>query len=208
MDAPPRTPQPASETEEVHSAQPLFGDSSEDNLDVWTPQPASEAESSDNELPAPSVDVQLPVIPAARQEREANIPLPLDPCKCKARTWKRALLPHLPQCSRRPLPGYEYCQAHLTNSPYGRYDNPLDPSVLSKIERSQKRMQRKTTKRWYCRYFMFKQAQSTWGLDNVDDMTDEQYAQALEAVHDYLVHHPTYFHAWKLKTRPRTGRRG
>ena len=30
-------------------------------------------------------------------------------------------------------------------------------------------------------------------------MTDEQYAQALEAVHDYLVHHPTYRHAWKLK---------
>ena len=46
---------------------------------------------------------------------------------------------------------------------------------------------------------MFKQAQSTWGFDNVDDMTDEQYAQALEAVHDYLVHHPTYRHVWKLK---------
>ena len=110
MDAPPCTPQPFSENEEVRSAQPFLADSSEDNVDVWTPQPASEAESSDNELPAPSVDVQLPVIPAARQEREANIPLPLDPCKCKARTWKRALLPHLPQCSQKPYGPYEFCK--------------------------------------------------------------------------------------------------
>ena len=195
MDTPPRTPQLPSEDEEGRCAQPLLGDSSEDDGDVRTPQPVSEAESSDHGLPAPSEHVQLPLISAANQERGTDTPLPLDPCKCKARTWKRALLPHLPQCSRRPLPGYEYCQAHLTNPPYGRYDNPLEPSVLSKIERSQKRMQRKTTKRWYCRYFMFKQAQTTWGLDNVDDMTDEQYAQALEAVHDYLGHHPTYRHA-------------
>ena len=60
-------------------------------------------------------------------------------------------------------------------------------------------MQRKTTKRWYCRYFVFKQAQSTWGLDNVEDMTDEQYSQALEAVHDHLQAHPSLKSAWKLK---------
>ena len=46
---------------------------------------------------------------------------------------------------------------------------------------------------------MFKQAQSTWGLDNVDDMTDEQYSQALEAVHDHLQAHPSLKSAWKLK---------
>ena len=46
---------------------------------------------------------------------------------------------------------------------------------------------------------MFKQAQSTWGLDNVDDMTDEQYSQALEAVHDHLQAHPSLKNAWKLK---------
>ena len=33
---------------------------------------------------------------------------------------------------------------------------------------------------------MFKQAQATWGLDNVDDLTDEQYTQALDAVHNFL----------------------
>ena len=129
MGAPPCTPQPVSEDEEVRCAQPLLGDSSEDDGEVWTPQPASEVESSDNGLPAPSVQEQLPLTSAVSQERGTDTPLPLDPCKCKARTWKRALLPHLPQCSRKPLPGHEFCQAHLTNSPYGRYDNPLDPSV-------------------------------------------------------------------------------
>ena len=125
MDAPPCTPQLPSDDEEIRCAQPLLGDSSEDDGEVRTPQPASDAERSDNGLPAPSVHVQLPLTPAASQEPEANITLPLDPCKCKARTWKRALLPHLPQCSRKPLPGHDFCQAHLTNSPYGRYDLSL-----------------------------------------------------------------------------------
>ena len=130
MDAPPCTPQLPSEDEEVRCAQPLLGDSSEDDGDVRTPQPVSEAESSDHGVPTLSVPVQLPLTSAVTQERGTDTPLPLDPCKCKARTWKRALLPHLPQCSRKPLPGHDYCQVHLTNSPYGRYGNPLDLSLI------------------------------------------------------------------------------
>ena len=45
---------------------------------------------------------------------------------------------------------------------------------------------------------MFKQAQDTGGLQNVEDMTDEQYAQALAAVHDHLARNAPQRHAWKL----------
>ena len=141
MDALPRTPQSASKDEEALSAQPLLGDSSEDDGCVWTPAPASEAESSENGLPSPSTQQFLTV--AASQPSEASTPLPVDPCKCKARTWKRALLPHLPQCSQKPYAPYEFCKKHLQNLPYGRYDNPLDPTLVAKIGRSLKRQQRK-----------------------------------------------------------------
>ena len=46
---------------------------------------------------------------------------------------------------------------------------------------------------------MFKQAQATWNLENVDDMNDEQYTEALDAVHEFLVHHAAQRHAWNLK---------
>ena len=45
---------------------------------------------------------------------------------------------------------------------------------------------------------MFKQAQATWGLDNVCDLTDEQYTQALDAVHDFLSIKATVRTAWRL----------
>ena len=123
----------------------------------------------------------------------------MDKARCLARTWKPALLPLLPQCSKKPLPGHEFCSLHEKKLPYGRCDNPMDPCVHARIAKALKRQQRKSSKRWYCRYFMFKQAQATWDLENVDDMTDEQYAQALDAVHDFLSRNAAQRHAWKLK---------
>ena len=123
----------------------------------------------------------------------------IDKTRCLARTWKRELLPVLPQCSKKALPGHEFCSLHSKKLPYGRVDNPMDPCVQARIERSMKRKQRKSAKRWYCRYSMFKQAQATWNLENVDDMNDEQYTQALESVHEFLVRHAAQRHAWKLK---------
>ena len=75
---------------------------------------------------------------------------------------------------RKPLANSEFCSVHAQNQPYGRCDNPLDPKVEAKVGRSMKRKTRTAKNRWYCRYFMFKQAQATWNLDNVEDLTDEQ----------------------------------
>ena len=97
------------------------------------------------------------------------------------------------------MPGNEFCSLHCQKLPYGRVDNPMDPCVQARIDKSMKRKQRKSAKRWYCRYFMFKQAQATWNLENVDGMNDEQYSQALESVHDFLVRNASQRHAWKLK---------
>ena len=62
-----------------------------------------------------------------------------------------------------------------------------------------KRKSRTPKNRWYCRYFMFKQAQATWNLDNVEDLTDEQYVQCLDAVHQLLTDHVPQRKAWKLQ---------
>ena len=130
---------------------------------------------------------------------DASTPLEVKPGHCKARTWKRALLPLLPQCTKKPLAGHDFCASHQRHLAYGRCDNPTDPRILAKVAASMKRKTRKSTKRWYCRYFMFKQAQDTWGLQNVEDMSDEQYAQALNAVHEYLYLKPTLRSFWKLQ---------
>ena len=73
--------------------------------------------------------------------------------KCKARTWKRAFLPLLPQCTRQSIPGCDFCSLHQRKVPYGRCDNPVDPRVLAKVVASMKQKSRKSTRRWYCRYF-------------------------------------------------------
>ena len=62
-----------------------------------------------------------------------------------------------------------------------------------------KRKTRTPKNRWYCRYFMFKQAQATWNLDNVEDLTDEQYVQCLDAVHELLSYNVPQRKAWKLQ---------
>ena len=191
MDEAPCTPLPVSDDDAVSRTHPLFGENSDSDAAPETPQHASDDEAPDSGVPAGSA-------PPRSTAQELSSSLPVDPSKCKARTWKRAPLPLLPQCSRRSLPDHDFCAMHLQNLPYGRCDNPIDPTVLAKMAKALKRKQRKTTKRWYCRYFMFKQAQATWGLENVDDMTDEQYAQALDAVHDYLSIKANVRHAWKL----------
>ena len=78
----------------------------------------------------------------------------IDKTRCLARTWKRELLPIMPQCSKKALPGHEFCSLHCQKLPYGRVDNPIDPCVQARIDKSMKRKQRKSAKRWYCRYFM------------------------------------------------------
>ena len=100
---------------------------------------------------------------------------------------------------RKPLANSEFCSVHAQSQPYGRCDNPLDPKVEAKVGRSMKRKSRTPKNRWYCRYFMFKQAQATWNLDNVEDLTDEQYVQCLDAVHELLTHHVPQRKAWKLQ---------
>ena len=62
-----------------------------------------------------------------------------------------------------------------------------------------KRKSRTPKNRWYCRYFMFKQAQASWNLDDVEDLTDEQYVQCLDAVHELLTDHVPQRKAWKLQ---------
>ena len=46
---------------------------------------------------------------------------------------------------------------------------------------------------------MFKQAQATWNLDNVEGLTDEQYVQCLDAVHELLSYNVPQRKAWKLQ---------
>ena len=128
-------------------------------------------------------------------------PFLMNPCRCKARAWKPSMLYSLPlpRCMKRSMPGTDFCRQHAKHLPYGRCDNPLEPRVLAKIAASLKRKPRKTASRWYCRYFMFKQAQENWGLENVIDMTDEQCTQALDAVHEHLGYNAPQRVAWKLQ---------
>ena len=63
----------------------------------------------------------------------------VDTTRCRARTWKRAFLPRLPQCMRKPLANSAFCSVYAQSQPYGRCDNPLDPSVEAKVSRFMKR---------------------------------------------------------------------
>ena len=83
--------------------------------------------------------------------------------------------------------------------PHGRYDNPVDPSLVEKLTKLSKRQRHKKKKRWFCRYFMFKHAFDTWGLENVEDMTAEQYTEALEIIHRQLSTHQHLRKTWKLE---------
>ena len=83
--------------------------------------------------------------------------------------------------------------------PHGRYDNPVDPSLVEKLTKLSKRQRHKKKKRWFCRYFMFKHDCDTWGLENVEDMTAEQYTEALEGVHQHLSTNQHHRKAWKLE---------
>ena len=112
----------------------LVGDNIAENGGIWTPQPASETESSDNGLPVCSGQPHTPLTPAASQTHETCTPLPVDPSKCKARTWKRALLPHLPQCSRKVLPGHDYCQAHVRICHMAGMTTRLTPACLQRLK--------------------------------------------------------------------------
>ena len=46
---------------------------------------------------------------------------------------------------------------------------------------------------------MFKHAFDSWGLENVEDMTAEQYTDTLEIVHEQLRTHQHLRKAWKLE---------
>ena len=74
----------------------------------------------------------------------------------------------------------------------------MDPAIEKKLLQLSRRQRYKKKKRWYCRYSMFKHAFETWQLENVEEMTAEQYTEALEAVHDYLQNTPHIRKFWKL----------
>ena len=178
----PRTPTLTSADEmSCGGLYPCAGD--EENFDCAMPGNPRDSSSSASDggfpISNPSASSKPCASAAVRSETmtvlaDTQSSLKVKPGLCKARTWKRALLPLLPQCPRKPQAGHDFCSFHQQKLPYGRCDNPVDPRVLAKVAGSMKRKNRKSIKRWYCRYFMFKQAQDTWGLQNVEDMTDEQ----------------------------------
>ena len=83
--------------------------------------------------------------------------------------------------------------------PHGRHDHPVDPSLVEKFTKHSKRQRHKKKKRWFCHYFMFKHAFDNSGLENVEDMTAEQYTEALDMVHEQLSTHQHLRKAWKLE---------
>ncbi len=83
--------------------------------------------------------------------------------------------------------------------PYGRYDNPMAPTVEAKMQKLSRRQRYRRKKQWFSRCHLFNHAFRTWNLENVEDMTDEQYTEALDAVHDMFSAQRHLRLFWKLQ---------
>ena len=120
-----------------------------------------------------------------------------DTSKCMARTTGKK------QCQRKRARNSEFCQQHrksaaLGTLPHGRCDTPLladgaaTKSKRSRIDKTKKLL-------LYCRLTMWSYA-AQLGVDNLAELSDEQYDACLKETHEYLRKHPSYVTSWKLQS--------
>ena len=107
MDEIPATPLQVADDDTLLDAQPCLGEESDDIEALQTPSISSE----DEVLETLDIVPQLS-LSTEKKTVESSQPQDVDPMRCKARTWKRGLLPLLPQCSRKPLARTDFCAAH------------------------------------------------------------------------------------------------
>ena len=107
------------------------------------------------------------------------------------------------QCQRTRARNSEFCEQHrksaaLGSLPHGRCDNPLlTDGAATKSTRSRGDKTTKTRAMFYCRLTMWSYA-AQFGVDDLADLSDEQYDTCLRETHEYLRKHPSYVTSWKL----------
>ena len=95
----------------------------------------------------------------------------------------------------------DFCPQHerqSTRLPHGRYDSYLAPEELAKRLHRAATCDQATDYQYYSRPKMWEEA-ATYGVDNVEDLTDEQYDACLRVVHDYYRKNPVVRHNWGLE---------
>ena len=116
--------------------------------------------------------------------------LPVDATKCRARVWNSGV-GYGAQCLAVPMLGSDFCKTHtgpdnLPRLRHGRYDNPVDPVVKAMFDKEHAKKKRRTDERWYSRIFMWYQVRSNARVQSVEDLTDREFDDALQAGHIYL----------------------
>ena len=92
------------------------------------------------------------------------------------------------QCRGKPVRGCDLCAKHSRRLPWGRVTGALSQNVLSRFWRT-KLKGRQEDQQWYSRSLMWRFAvEQVPGIEFLKDLSDEQYANCLDAVHRTLEH--------------------
>lgn len=117
-----------------------------------------------------------------------------DTSKCMARTTGKK------QCQRKRARNSDFCDQHrksaaLGTLPHGRCDNPLLADGAPTKSTRLRGDKTKTNPVFYCRQTMWSYA-AKLGVEDLADLSDEQYDTCLKETHEYLRKHPSYVTSW------------
>jgi len=181
----------------ARSAPPVGRASSSGRKDreVAAPPPRASARAKTAQRSQVAAATSSPTIAASRSaaprapNRASLQPAPVLPVAvrddlCLARVWAAG---HGAQCSRRRAEGLVFCAQHRARQPRGRVDNlVLLPAEARRFEQHAARVRYDVAAgRWYSRVQMLAEARRL-SLSGVEAMTDEQFEDALDRVHEYF----------------------
>ena len=116
---------------------------------------------------------------------------------CVARTWKGL------QCERKRVLPSQFCTEHGKKAAvgflkYGRCDTCMEPEKLERLLRNAAKNDQTKPCKYYSRLHMWHYA-SKCGVDNIEDLTDEDFTICLNRTDTYLRTHPEVRTSWKLE---------
>ena len=119
-----------------------------------------------------------------------------DVSKCMARTTGKK------QCQRARVRNSEFCAQHKKTAatgmlPYGRCDTALREDASAPKPRRSSCLGHGGKPVYYCRLTMWQFAAAK-GVNDLAELTDEQYAECLEKTHEYFRKHPACLTTWKI----------
>ena len=105
------------------------------------------------------------------------------------------------QCTNKPLQDNPFCKRHQDPNlrmKHGMQGNLLNPLELERRLRAALKHETQDKLTWYSRAYMWQEADKL-KLNSVDEMTDDQYTEALRNTHMYYNKHPAQRHQFKLE---------